>query len=89
MSDLKTTAQMSKNASFMTALLDDKTKTKALEAVAEALLNNKEKIFEANKQDLDRSEAEGLEGEVTNADGLTPVYLRMSQAEREREERNA
>ena len=62
MSDLKTTAQMSKNASFMTALLDDKTKTKALEAVAEALLNNKEKIFEANKQDLDRSEAEGLEG---------------------------
>ena len=29
----------------------------------------------------------GLEGEVTDADGLTPIYLRLSQAEREKMER--
>ena len=33
-----------------------------------------------------RGEAEGLEGCVTTADGLTPVYLRQSQAERVRKE---
>lgn len=62
MSDLKTTAQTSKNASFLTAILDDKTKNSALEAVAKALLDNRDKIFEANRQDLERSEGEGLEG---------------------------
>lgn len=62
MSDLKTTALTSKNASFLTAILDDKTKNSALEAVASALLDNKDKIFDANRQDLERSEAEGLEG---------------------------
>lgn len=29
----------------------------------------------------------GLEGSITDTDGLTPVYLRLSQAERERNER--
>ena len=29
----------------------------------------------------------GFEGEVTDADGLTPIYLRLSQAEREKMER--
>lgn len=33
-----------------------------------------------------RGEADGLEGCVTTADGLTPVYLRQSQAERVRQE---
>lgn len=33
-----------------------------------------------------RGEADGLEGCVTTADGLTPVYLRQSQAERTRHE---
>ena len=62
MSDLKTTAQMSKTASFTMALLDNETKTKALEAVACALLENRDRIFEANQKDLTRSEGEGLEG---------------------------
>ena len=56
MSDLKTTAQMSKTASFTMALLDNETKTKALEAVACALLENRDRIFEANQKDLTRSE---------------------------------
>lgn len=30
-----------------------------------------------------------LEGQVTNSDGLAPVYLRMSQAERERKEKQS
>lgn len=62
MSDLKTKAQMSKTASFTMALLDNETKTKALEAVACALLENRDRIFEANQKDLTRSEGEGLEG---------------------------
>ena len=62
MSDLKTTAQMSKTASFTMALLDNETKTKALEAVACALFENRDRIFEANQKDLTRSEGEGLEG---------------------------
>ena len=62
MSDLKTIAQMSKNASFTTAILDIDTKNAALEAVAQALLENKDRIFEANQKDLVRSEGEGLEG---------------------------
>ncbi|MBR6390904.1 MAG: tRNA (adenosine(37)-N6)-threonylcarbamoyltransferase complex dimerization subunit type 1 TsaB [Lachnospiraceae bacterium] len=33
-----------------------------------------------------RGESDGLEGCVTTADGLTPVYLRQSQAERVRQE---
>ena len=53
---------MSKNASFTTALLDNETKNEALEAVAQALLENKDRIFEANQKDLERSEGEGLEG---------------------------
>ena len=62
MSDLYSKAVMSKNASFTMALLDNDTKNKALEAVASALISNKEKIFEANEADLVRSEREGLEG---------------------------
>ena len=53
---------MSKTASFTMALLDNETKTKALEAVACALLENRDRIFEANQKDLTRSEGEGLEG---------------------------
>ena len=62
MSFLYSKAVTSKHASFTMALLDNKTKNDALEAVASALLDNKEKIFEANKLDLERSEKEGLEG---------------------------
>ena len=62
MSYLYSKAVTSKQASFTMALLDNKTKNDALEAVASALLANKEKIFEANKLDLERSEKEGLEG---------------------------
>ncbi len=62
MSYLYSKAVTSKQASFTMALLDNETKNKALEAVASALLMNKEKIFEANKLDLERSEKEGLEG---------------------------
>ena len=61
MSYLYSKAVMSKEASFTMALLDNKIKNDALEAVASALLANKDKIFEANKLDIDRSEKEGLE----------------------------
>ena len=61
MSYLYSKAVMSKEASFTMALLDNKIKNDALEAVASALLANRDKIFEANKLDIDRSEKEGLE----------------------------
>lgn len=62
MSDLKNKAQMSKQASFTMALLDNSAKNAALDAIACALTDNKDKIFEANKADLARSEEEGLSG---------------------------
>ena len=62
MSELENKAIISKQASFATALLDDKTKNAALEAVRLALISNKERIFEANSVDLVRSEKEGLDG---------------------------
>lgn len=62
MSELENKAIISKQASFATALLDDKTKNAALDAVRLALISNKERIFEANSADLARSESEGLDG---------------------------
>ena len=62
MSNLYSKAIVSKQASFTMALLDNDIKNKALEAVASALLDNKEAIFTANNEDLARSEKEGLEG---------------------------
>lgn len=62
MSDLKNKAQMSKQASFTMALLDNSAKSAALDAIACALTDNKDKIFEANRADLARSEDEGLSG---------------------------
>ncbi len=62
MSELENKAIISKQASFATALLDDKTKNAALESVRLALISNKERIFEANSADLARSESEGLDG---------------------------
>lgn len=62
MSDLYSKAVTSKQASFTMALLDNKTKNDALEAVASALINNKDKIFKANQADIVRSERDGLEG---------------------------
>ncbi len=37
----------------------------------------------------DERAGRGLEGCITDAEGLTPIYLRMSQAERERRQRDA
>ncbi len=61
MSELDKTAQISKQASFLTAMLDNTTKNNALEAVAKALLANKDDIISANNEDIARSEQEGLE----------------------------
>ena len=61
MSDIKNEAIKSKQASFTMALLDNATKNRALEAVAESLLSNKEAIFKANEEDIARSESEGLD----------------------------
>ncbi|MBR1796968.1 MAG: glutamate-5-semialdehyde dehydrogenase [Clostridiales bacterium] len=62
MSDLRKIALNSKQASFSMALLDDKTKNETLDAVASALINNKEKIFDANSRDLKKAQEEGLDG---------------------------
>lgn len=61
MSDIKNEAIKSKQASFTMALLDNAAKNRALEAVAESLLSNKEAIFKANEDDIARSEIEGLD----------------------------
>ena len=58
--DIKTLAQQAKDAAITLAALDGSVKDKALAAIAEALLAHKETIFAANRQDLARSEKEGL-----------------------------
>ncbi|MGE5614391.1 MAG: glutamate-5-semialdehyde dehydrogenase [Bacillota bacterium] len=49
-----------KSASLKLAAADGEKKNKALMNIAEALLSNKDKIFEANQEDLLRSEAENI-----------------------------
>jgi len=58
--DIKTLAAQAKDAAIALAALNGSVKDKALDAVAEALLTNKEAIFAANQEDLARSEKEGL-----------------------------
>ncbi len=47
-------------ASVILAAADSELKNRALAAIADALLASKESIFTANKEDLDRSTAEGI-----------------------------
>jgi glutamate-5-semialdehyde dehydrogenase len=58
--DIKTLAREARDASITLAALSGEVKNKALSAVAEALLANKETVFKANQEDLTRSEKEGL-----------------------------
>ena len=51
-----------KSASLKLAAVHSGEKNKALMNIAEALLSNKEKIFEANRNDILRSEAENIPG---------------------------
>jgi len=54
-------AYAAKQASISTSALLGETKNKALEAIAEALINNKDAIIRANEKDLKRSEEEKLD----------------------------
>ena len=58
--DIKTLAQQAQDAAITLAALPGSVKDNALKAVAEALLANKEAVFAANREDLTRSEKEGL-----------------------------
>ncbi|MGI6668685.1 MAG: glutamate-5-semialdehyde dehydrogenase [Acetivibrionales bacterium] len=54
------TCKRVKSASLKLAMVHGDKKNKALMNIAEALLSNKDKIFEANNEDLTRSEAENI-----------------------------
>ncbi|MBN1501287.1 MAG: glutamate-5-semialdehyde dehydrogenase [Spirochaetes bacterium] len=56
----ETYAKYAKTASIMTASASEEIKNRALKNIAAALLENKEKIFHANKIDIERSEKENL-----------------------------
>lgn len=58
--DIRTLAAEAKGASIALAALDSAIKDNALTAVEEALLAGKETVFAANREDLARSEKEGL-----------------------------
>lgn len=51
--DYRETAQKVKEASIILGALDEEIRNKALAAIADALTEEKEKIFEANRQDLE------------------------------------
>lgn len=58
--DIKTLAHEAKDAAITLAALDGSIKDKALDAIAGALLANKDTVYAANQKDLARSEKEGL-----------------------------
>ena len=51
--DYRETAQKVKEASIILGALDEETRNKALAAIADALTEEKDKIFEANRKDLE------------------------------------
>ena len=58
--DIKTEVKKMKADSPVMAALSPETRNKALEAAAKALLENKEEIFRANREDMENAEKSGL-----------------------------
>ena len=58
--DIRTEVRKMKEDSPIMAALPSETRNKALEAAGKALLENKEKIFQANKEDMEAAEKAGL-----------------------------
>ncbi len=59
-------ARCSKTASFKMATLKEDTRNNALKAISEALQENKEAIFKANFEDLEKAKADNLAQPVIN-----------------------
>lgn len=53
-------AKLAKKDSFTLATLDESTRNKALQNIADALLENKDIIFEANKKDLEQAQNDNI-----------------------------
>ncbi len=53
-------ARLAKKDSFTLATLDENTRNKALQNIADALLENKDIIFEANKKDLEQAQKDNI-----------------------------
>ncbi len=60
MTNIRQTAQQARTAAISLALSSNEERSRALLAAADALEAGREAIFEANRQDLERSQAEGL-----------------------------
>ena len=58
--DIRTEVRKMKEDSPIMAALPSETRNKALEAAGKALLENKEKIFQTNKEDMEAAEKAGL-----------------------------
>lgn len=58
--DIRTEVKKMKTDSPVMAALSPETRNKALEAAAKALLENKEEIFRANREDMENAEKSGL-----------------------------
>ena len=58
--DMKGSASQAKQASYILSAMDAETKNRALQAVADAITDNAEAIFAANRTDLERSAGEML-----------------------------
>ena len=58
--DIRTEVKKMKADSPVMAVLSPETRNKALEAAAKALLENKEEIFRANREDMENAEKSGL-----------------------------
>ncbi|CAM2831077.1 glutamate-5-semialdehyde dehydrogenase [Erysipelothrix tonsillarum] len=59
---MKTIGINAKTAARSLALLDTKTKNKALQLIGENLLNDAEHILQANQKDLEKADAQGITG---------------------------
>lgn len=73
--ELKLKGNSAKEASFKLASISTGTKNAALQKIAEALIENTEKILTANKKDLEIAEKKGMKPSMLDRLALTPERI--------------
>ncbi len=74
--ELKIKGTLAKEASFSLSKVSTDTKNKALEKIAEALVENTDCILEANKKDLENAEKNGMKKAMLDRLSLSPERIK-------------
>ncbi len=74
--ELKLKGEAAKTAAFTLSTISTDVKNKALEKIADALVENADKILEANKKDLENAEKNGMRKAMFDRLKLTPERIK-------------